>query len=178
MSKQLSKISKKSKIIAAVAFVLGITALGAGLTYADTTTRTTGDPMSALVTAISQKFNLNAADVQTVVDQAMTEQRAQMEAAEKAKFSARIAQAVTARTLTQAQADSIIAKQIDEEVFRESLKDTTKTERDTLMKSHMASLQQWATDNNISAEYAFFGGGFGRGHDGPHPDFEVPDGEN
>ena len=59
----------------AVAFLAGGTAI-----YAQTASTTTSNPMSSLVTAIAQKFNLNAADVQIVVDETMKAEHAVMEA--------------------------------------------------------------------------------------------------
>ncbi len=167
----MSKISKKTKMVAAVAFVLGATAIGGGIASADSTSTvsTTGhmrqNPMADVVTAIAQKFNLNSTDVQAVVDQVMTSERAKVETERATQAAKRLADAVTAGKLTQAQADLITAKQSEEKTFMESLKNMSQTDREAALKTHMTALKQWLTDNKIPAG---FGIGFGgRGHGGP-----------
>lgn len=168
MKIDMTKISKKSKMIAATAFVLGVTAMGAGVANAETGTSANTEAtartehMTTLVTAIATKFNLNSSDVQAIVEQVMTEERAKMEASHSAAATARLNQAVTDGKLTQAQVALITAKQAETKAFHESLKGKSETDRQAAMKAYMTSLKQWATDNNIPKEF-----GFGPGHGGP-----------
>ncbi len=162
MKIDMSRISKKSKSIAAVAFVLGAAALGTGVTYAETSASDT-NPMSTLVTAIAQKFNLNSSDVQNIVNQVMTEERTKMGAKHDQRLAERLNKGVTDGKLTQAQANLITAKKQEIKTFMESLKGKSVDDRHAAMKSQMESLKQWATDNKIPGGYLMFGG---RGHGG------------
>jgi hypothetical protein len=140
----------------AAAFVIGAAVTTAGVIHA-ATTNSTANPMGNLVNAIATKFNLNVSDVQAVFDA----QRSEMEAQHTQAATDRIKQAVTDGKLTQEQSDKIIAKQAEMKTFMESLKDKSETDRRQAMKSNMDSLKQWATDNNIPAEYLMFVGSHG-----------------
>lgn len=165
-----TKLSKKTKMFIAAAFVLGVAGTSAGVIHAATAASgSNGNPMTSLVSAIAAKFNLNVSDVQSVFDA----QKAQMDIRRQQEFANRLSEAVTAGKLTQAQADAITAKQKEVQTFMEGLRDKTEAERGTAMKTEMDSLKQWATDNNISQEYLMFVGGHGgfggRGFHGPRP---------
>ena len=161
-------MTKKTKIIAASIISIGLATAGFGAVKAASNPQ---GPMNGLVQAIAKKFNLNASDVQQVLDQ----QRSQMETerqAERAKtdaqrqqeFTDKIKQAVTGGKLTQAQADLIIAKKAELEVQKTSLEEKTREERQTIMKQQMDSLKKWISDNNIPQEYCpFVGFGMGKG---------------
>ena len=122
----------KSKIIAAVAITLGVTAAGVGagvaVTHAQTTANGTGR-WSAFVNAIAQKFNMNPSDVQQVVDQTAQQQQSQMQAKRIQNIKNRITQAVTNGTLTQAQADAINAKIPEVQSFIQSLRGKSAADR-------------------------------------------------
>lgn len=157
------KMPKSSTLIAAGAIALGLTVTGIGVTYAATGSTGTGNnPMSNLVTAISQKFNLNQSDVQKVFD----EQHAQMEVQHEQAFKDRLAQAVTDGKLTQDQSDKIVAKMAELKSQRDADKATfaslTQAERQAKMQARAAELKQWAIDNNIPADFSPFNMG-GRG---------------
>lgn len=143
-----------------------------GVVYANSSATGIANPMSNLVTAIAQRFNLNVSDVQQVFD----EQRAKMEAQREQTFTDRINQAVTDGKLTQDQADKILAKKAELEAQRTSLEGKTEEERRTAMKGQTDALKQWVIDNNIPQEYLpFLGFGMGRGHGGPGgPGFGRP----
>lgn len=183
MKLDMSKISKKSRTIAATAFVLGVVAMGgAAVANADTTT-TAGatahvNPMSSLVSAIASKFNLSTTDVQAVVDQVMTQDRADMEARQAAAFATRLNTAVSNGKITQAQADLIKSKQAEVKSFMDSLKGKTQADRKSAIESEMTSLKQWATANDIPAEFAMFGPMGGRGHGSPGKGGFGPRGAN
>lgn len=62
-------------MIATTPFVLGIVAIG-GATYANTTLATEeGTRMSYLVSAVAEKFNLNASEVEIVVNSVLESER-------------------------------------------------------------------------------------------------------
>lgn len=148
----LTKVSKKSKMIAAVAFVLGATTLGAGVTHAETA-KNPNDPTSLLISTIAQKFNLNSSEVESIVREIMDQKHTEMKAQSEQKFTRQITQAVVNGKLTQAQADLITSKQAETKAFMENLKNTDKTARKAAIKSQMESLKQWATDNNVPKGY-------------------------
>lgn len=121
-------------------------------------------PMAGFVTAIAQKFNLSATDVQKVID----DQHSVMRASHAQVFADRLARAVSDGKLTQAQANLINAKKAELEAFRVSLMGKTQAEKQEAMKAHFDSLKKWATDNKIPSGFAFFGGlelgrGMGKG---------------
>jgi len=149
--------------------VLGLAILGAGTTFAASNSQ--GEkPMTALVSAIATKFNLNATEVQTVVDQVITEQRAAREAEHDQLFADRLTQAVTDKKLTQDQADKITAKHKEIQSNMANFSEMTGAERQAAQKDQFDSLKKWASDNNIPAQYLMPGigkKGFGqRGHSG------------
>jgi hypothetical protein len=167
MSKETKHTSKKRKMIAATAFLLGVFALSGGaLTYAETNAPLESDSRNTLVTAIAQKFNLTPSDVQAVVDQVMTAEHTQMQANHQELLANRIKKAVTDGTLTQAKADLIIAKQKEIQTDQENLKGKTQVERQTARIAQQALLKQWAVDNAIPAQFTF-GAGMG-GHKEMH----------
>lgn len=172
MIKNLSGISKKSKMIAATAFVLGLTVLGGGVASVSAAETTNAhNPMSAIVSAIASKFNLNSADVQTVVSEVMKTQHANMKAKSPAAFTSPLVKAVTDGKLTQAQADLITAKSAElkasMEADRTANQTLTQEERKAKMEAKQASLKEWAAANSIPEQYLRFVGGGGKGFGGP-----------
>ncbi len=171
IKKYLSGISRKSKMIAVTAFVLGLTVLGGGIASVSAAETTNAhNPMSAIVSAIASKFNLNAADVQTVVGEVMKTQHAEMGAKMQAGFASRLAKAVTDGKLTQIQADLITAKSAElkasMEADRTANQTLTQEERKAKMEAKQTSLKEWATANSIPEEYLKFIGGGGMGFGG------------
>lgn len=157
--KILMKISKKAIIVLSA---VGLIATSAGVIHAAAASNGGNNRMSALVTAIAQKFNLNTSDVQAVVDQTQAAQKAQMQAQQQQKSTDSINAAVTAGKLTQDQANLILAKEQEVKTFMASLSGKTPADRQTAMTTEMTSLKQWATDNNIPQQYISFGlAGFG-----------------
>jgi len=180
-------------MVAIAIMVFGVACAGLSAAYAATDSGKS-DPMSGLVSAIAQKFNLSEADVQTVFDEQRTKMeaeqeanRAQMEAEHQAKFETKLSELVTAGKLTQAQANAIKAKKAELQAKMESAKQTRRTQmqnmknmtqeqrkaameaRKTEMETQRTALQQWAKDNGISEEYMYLvnmGGGLGMGGHG------------
>lgn len=135
-----------------------------GVALADTKTNKI-NPMTNLVNAIAQKFNLNVNDVQAVFDEQRTEtevlrEQGKIKTEEEMiqKFKERINKLVSSGKLTQDQADRIFAKITGFKTLKASLKDKTKEEAKAIMKTSMESLKQWAKDNNIPLGYVQFGG--------------------
>lgn len=138
----------------AVIPALVLTFTGSVLTASAATDAQRLNPMASFVSAIAQKFNLNVADVQKVVD----DQHGLMRASHTQVFAQRLAQAVSDGKLTQAQANLITAKKAELEAFRTSLDGKTQAEKQAAMKTQFDSLKKWATDNKIPSGFAFFGG--------------------
>ncbi len=156
----------------AFALLAGATAIHAQ------TSSTTDNPMTALATAIAQKFNLNATEVQTVLNETMEAQHTAREAQMQQEFAARLTQAVTDGKLTQAQADLITAKAAElkaaMEADRTADQSLTAEQRKAKMEERKTALTTWATTNGIPEEYLHFvkgGKGFGGhgGMKGPRP---------
>lgn len=140
---------KKILVITSLAAALGVGALGAGTALAAQNKSERPNPLSGLVTAIAQKFNLSPSDVQAVVDQQ--------------RFTDLLAKAVKDNKLTQAQADLITAKQAEVQTFETSLQGKSEADRQSAMKTELASLKTWATTNKIPQQYLMFGRGGLRG---------------
>lgn len=155
----------KTLIIAAVT-ASTLVGVGASAIHAAQPTNGGTTPMQGLVAALATKFNLNATDVQAVFDQQRTEIKATMQVKHLEEQKTRLAAAVTAGTLTQAQADAIIAKHAEVKTFMDSLKDKTQAEREAALTTKRAELKAWATANNLPEQFANLGG-FGGEHAGP-----------
>lgn len=168
MKMNLTHISKKSKTIAATAFVLGVAAVSAGTFNASTAFADTTNTMSPeanrtahitnLVNALAQKFNLNSTEVKTVVDTVMASEKASMQANHEKNLADRLAKAVTAGKITQAQSALITAKIQETKAFMESMKNKTDAERKAAMTTFKTNIQTWATANNIPKEFIGMGG--------------------
>lgn len=156
-------ITKKTKIIVALAIIIGITAAGVGVMQAATNNNGRPNFMSNIVNAIAQKFNLNPTDVQQVVDEQQAQQKAQMDVQRQQSFTDRINKAVTDGKLTQDQANKILAEKASVDSQIAALKGKTGDDLKNAMKQIMDSEKQWATDNNIPQQYLMFGFGGGRG---------------
>ena len=146
---------KKSLLVAGAIATIGLGSL-AGLHAANA-----ASPIArtSLIDQLVAKFHLNKADVQAVFTanrQTTLADRGQM-------MKDRLAQAVTAGKLTQAQADAITAKQADVKTFMESLKGKTPADRKTAIAQEQTDLTAWAKDNNIPAQFAHIAGPMMRG---------------
>lgn len=154
----------KTKVIGVIAGLVGLVSVGTGVLAAQTATNGPGPNgfMADIASAIAQKFNLNASDVQSVIDGQMEQHQAQMQEQRQLSFESRLAQAVANGKLTQAQADAIKAQKASVQAQIEALKDKTPEERQAVMKLIMEAQKQWAKDNNIPQGYMLFGfGGVG-----------------
>lgn len=146
-----------------LAAIIGLATMGAGVIHAQSTTK--HNPLNGLVNAIAQKFNLDPAAVQQVVDAQHIQMETQMHAQRATEQKTKLDQAVKDGKITQAQEDLIITKQAEMQTFMESLKDKTPAEREAAMKTQKDALKTWATQNNIPEQYIM---GFGPGGRGKH----------
>jgi hypothetical protein len=148
----------RKRMIAGGVIALGLAIGGVGAAQAASTPGTTH--MSSLVNAIATKFNLNAADVQAVIDEQMKTQRVDMEIEHTARLTERLTKAVADGKITQIQADLITAKYAELQAVHETMKTTvektTPAERMETMNKEMETLKQWAADNNIPEEFMMF----------------------
>ncbi len=158
-------MSKKSKMIAAVAFVLGSSAFGVGVSQAAATHLGKNQKMSAIIEAIAEEFDLNASDVESVVQEVMQKERQDMEKRHDEELSAELNQAITDGKLTQVQADLIHAKKEELKSFMIDFKDLTSDERQALRKSHIDEITKWMEENDIPKEFIL---SLGKGHSSHH----------
>jgi predicted phage gp36 major capsid-like protein len=159
---------KKPFIIAGLATTIGLAGLGAGVANAATTNNTSTRPMSGMVDAIASKFNVDKTQVQQVFD----EQRSKMETEREQSVKDTVAQLVTDKKITQAQADLINAKRAELEKARDadraSMDSKTAAERKTAMEARRTELDKWAKDNGIDTQYLRYVMGHGPGGHGGH----------
>lgn len=143
---------------------------GAGLASADANSSSGG---TSIVDKIASKFNLNKADVQKVFD----EDRAQHQAQREADQKQRLADAVKAGKLTQAQADHITSVMNEvKTLMGNTTPDQLSSETRSQIKQKLDDLHDWAKTNNIDMQYVMPGhGGPGGGHMGRGMGMGDPD---
>ncbi len=158
----MKNMTYRRRLLLAAALIasLGVTAIGVGTTFAASNAAAQEGGVNHLVEAIATRFHVSVTDVQAVFD----EERATMEADRDTREAARLTEAVTAGTLTQAQADLLSAKHAEMSAFMETMKDKTPEERNVAMKAKMDELKTWAAEQGIPE--GFFLGEPGKG--GPH----------
>lgn len=149
-------MKQSTRTLLITAAVATATLGGIGVASAATTSSSTDD--SSIVGKIATKFNLNKSEVQAVFDENRAEHKAEMQA-DRAQA---IKDAVSAGTLTQAQADHISAafEEIDTlrgDAHRSELTASTRQS----IKDKMDALHTWADEQNIDLREII-------GHNGPH----------
>ena len=159
---------KKPLLIAGIATGVTFASIsGVGMASAAQTNKAE-DGQSSIVDKLASKFKLDKTEVKAVFD----EQHSQWEAARQTKVETALTKAVTDGKLTSEQKDKILAKmaeiKADREKNHDAMKDKTHAERKALMDQKKAELKQWATDNNIPADYQKYIFGGGHGEHGPH----------
>ncbi len=133
MRKNIKKTTKRAILASGLVGVaaMGVVATGAAA-YANTN-------QSSLADSIANKFNLNKAEVQKVI-----EQDHQRHAGEH------LARLVRDGKLTQAQADMLKAKQAELAPKREAARnETDPAKRKAAMDAIRSEMDQWAKDNGI-----------------------------
>jgi Skp family chaperone for outer membrane proteins len=158
------KSTKYTKMFVAAAVFVSLAAAGIGVAKAQNSALGT-NPMSSLVNAISQKFNLNTADVQQVFEQHQVQMHEQRQGEMQSRLQSKFSELVSSGKLTQQQADQILAKyselQKEMQANKVNFEGKTQEERQALMKQHKEAMEVWAQENNIPLEY--LGMGYGRG---------------
>ena len=167
-----------SKILFAASVGFGMLSMTAMPVLADTSTTTPASPSASLggpkqgflqhfVSALATRFNLNPADVQQFVKTQLAERKVQVEVKQEQKEMDRLAKAVAAGKLTQAQADLIKAEQVSVKAQLDALKGKTGSDLKTALQGIRTSVLQWAQTNNIPPQFVNFvldmGPGMGRG---------------
>lgn len=163
------KSTKYTKMFVAAAVFVGLAAAGVGVVKAQNSALGT-NPMSSLVNAISQKFNLNTADVQQVFEQHQVQMHEQRQVEMQSRLQSKFGELVSSGKLTQQQVDQILAKhaelQKEMQTNKVNFEGKTQAERQALMKQHKEVLEIWAQENNIPIEYLGMGMGYGPGAKG------------
>jgi hypothetical protein len=149
--------AKKVLLLTGVTSIVGLASLG-GVVSATGNNNTGGN--DGLVDKIATKFNLDKSEVQEVFDA----EREAREAERQLKMEERLTQAVTDGKITEAQKESILAKQAEMKNYLESIKDKPAEERKTLMKEKMEEMHQWAKDNGVTKYFMMLKAGGGHGH--------------
>ncbi len=144
--------------------------------------------MSALITRIAEKFNLDQNSVQSVFDEYSSEMRTSRQAdieeertQREESIKSELSQAVKDGKITQNQMDLILAKRAELQSERPLImnsannssmtKDELEQERETRraeMQTKQEELKQWADNNGIPQEYLRYAQGFGFGNFGGH----------
>lgn len=161
----MMKINKKIAIPILTFAVIGTTAVTAKRVFAETDTST----FPPMVQRLVEKFNLNADEVKTVLDE---ERQAQQEDI-LAQYEKMLDEAVSSGDLTEDQKNLLLAKRqewqdsMPDPASQGNSTDTTDMEsRKAEMDAKRDELKQWASDNGIDEKYLFMFGE-GRGHGGP-----------
>ncbi|MBU0978611.1 hypothetical protein KKF92_02150, partial [Patescibacteria group bacterium] len=102
-----------------------------------------------LVQKLAERFNLNQADVEAVLNQYQSERRDQMHTNRRAQIEERLTQAVSDGQITQAQKDALLAKLAELKADRPDIADLTLPERQARMESHRADMTAWAQANGL-----------------------------
>lgn len=170
---------RKTLVAAGAATAIGAATM-VGVAQAATTTDS-----GSLVDKISQRFNVDKAEVQKVFDEEHSERKAKMEQ----RYEERLTQAVKDGKLTEDQKSKLLAKHKElkaemekkhesREAERGSMSSKTQEEREALMEERKAEMDKqkseieaWEKANGIPTGYLGFGmhmkGGGPGGHGGP-----------
>jgi hypothetical protein len=120
-----------------------------------------------LIRKLVKRFGLNADEVQDVFFQHREEKRTERQA----RFEERLAEAVAAGTITEAQKEAILAKKAEiQSQFQErhqKMMNLSWEEKQNLKNQHRQEMAAWAEENGL--EWPLWGIGFGPrgGHFGP-----------
>lgn len=163
----MKRYLRKPFLIAGMLATVGTSAFTVHTVASAATPASGGDN---LMDKLVSRFNLNKDEVQAVFD----EDRDEREAERTQDMADKITEAVTEGTLTQEQADALNAKIAElreqRKADREQMKDLSREERQSLLKSRRNEIKQWLADNTIPEEFARLPH-HGRGPGGPRGDF-------
>jgi hypothetical protein len=162
------------KIALGAAAVSGAATLSLGILTASASPDA-ARPYQKIVTAIAEKFNLNADEVQAVFDENLPEPGESSrprdfggERPNGAPHMDRIEQAVEDGAITEAQAELLRAKlEATRPAFGEADGERpSREETEAAMTARADELKAWATENGIPEELVAMGPGMGRGRQG------------
>ncbi|HTK39235.1 MAG TPA: hypothetical protein VL362_00030 [Patescibacteria group bacterium] len=146
----------KHLVAATIAGTVGLAGLSTAGMVAAQSNQSSEHPTDGLVSALAEKFHLNKDDVQAVFDAQHQRHAQEREATVKEQLS----KLVSNGTLTQTQADKILAKRDEIHTQREANRshahDKTSADMHDDMENHMSDLRTWAKDNGIPAMYLRF----------------------
>lgn len=169
----------KKRHLAALIIAMATMGAGIGINYAAAADDSDkASPISELVEAIADKFDLDKNEVQAVFDEhhekmqaQREEQMAQVKDKMEQEFADRLKEAVENGDLTQKQADLIADKRTELEESRQiihnklenpgKMTDEERKARQEEMKSQRDDLKSWAKSNDIPEKYLFMMGGPG-----------------
>lgn len=144
---------KKTYVLGGVTLAsLAVLTLGAGQAQAH---RAMGDD-SAFATRLAQRFNLQEGEVKTFLAQEHEQRHENM----KQRMEERLSTLVNEGKLTEEQKQAILAKHIELEALKETLKEKTPEERKAAMSEKRKEIEIWAQEQNIDLKLVF-GGHFG-----------------
>ena len=116
-----------------------------------------------LITKLTTRFHLNESEVKSVFSDFHEERQAER----TKELSDKLASAVKAGTITEAQRQLILNKHKEQQELREkemaNFANLTREERRAQMQKHKGDMAAWASANNIPSDL-LFGMGKGMGH--------------
>ena len=117
--------------------------------------QTNTNPMSGLVDAISQKFNLDKDQVQSVVDQFHAERRTTMQENRQKRIGERLDQAVKDGKITSEQKLAILNKlaELKSKFPPGSFKGMTKDQMKQKIQDHQAEIKAWLQNQGIDPTF-------------------------
>ncbi|OGL98132.1 hypothetical protein A2304_03575 [Candidatus Uhrbacteria bacterium RIFOXYB2_FULL_57_15] len=149
-------MTKKTLLIGAIVAALGAGAIGVGTSLAAQAENREPGFVSEIVTALAERFDLDPTAVQEVFDEQAEANHEEMQARHNELFEDRLAKAVEEGTLTQEQADAVLAKRDEMQAYAETLRDTDPEERKDAMKEKIDALRDWAEENDIPPGFLRF----------------------
>ena len=153
-------ISKKILLPAlAVSAIIGASYFGINQVQA----QASDNPFSGLVQKISQKFNLDQTQVQTVFDDYRNEQKQNRQQNMQQREQDRLTQLVKDGKITEDQKNAIIAElaSLREKYKPENFKDMTADQRKQQFQNQQDEIKAWAQGQNI--DLSLLKPGFGMG---------------
>lgn len=160
-------LSKKIVLpILTVAILGGITL--SNISAAKAQAETNDNPLSNLVQIIAQKFGLDQAKVQTVVDEYRQEKRTKMQATAQQREEERLAQLVKNGKISEDQKKAVLAKlaELRNKYKSDNFQNMTPEQRKEQSEKMREEINAWAKEQKIDLSYLTFGSGMGmkRGH--------------
>lgn len=152
-------IAKKALLVTGISAVVGLASVGGVVSAATTGSNETAAPTGhSLIDKLAAHFNLDKNEVEKVFAEHHEEKRANL----GAKIEEKLAKAVEAGYITEAQKTAILEKHQELKDYRQSINDKPIEERRELMKAKHEELRKWAEENGLK-KFAHFLHGFGHG---------------